>query len=101
MVDLVPSKDGGRGVVGIAERLPISLDTQVRQQAGTRHIQELGEGYPHPLGILGEVGYPLDRKDGDDELEGQPERNQDKPHEQSQEERCRLQIGSSGNHPAA
>lgn len=92
-VDLVPPKDGAGSVVGIAERLPATLHAEVRQEPRTRHIQELGEGYPHPLRVLGEVGYPVDRKDGDDELEGQPKRNEGQPYEQSQEERCRLQIG--------
>lgn len=93
---LVPSKDGGGGVVGIPESLSIPLNTEVREQAGTRDVEKLREGHPYPLGILWEVGYPVDGKKGNNELEDQPERNQDQPYENSQEERCRSHSTGSG-----
>ena len=93
---LVPSKDGRGGVVGIPESLPIPLNTEVCEQAGTRDVEKLREGHPYALRILWEVGYPVDGKEGNHELQDQPERNQDKSYENSQEERCRSHSTGSG-----
>jgi len=90
-VRLVPPKDGGSGVVGIPKSLSILLNAEVGEQAGTRDVEKLREGHPYPLRILWEVGYPVDGKEGNQELEDQPERNQDQPYKNSQEERCRPQ----------